>query len=52
MYHYIDHHLSRLTVTNKLKRSTQKLQAGHPQTLFYLTLLQMGFTARPLTRLS
>ena len=39
-----DDHSSRTPVTRGLQRPTRELRAGHPQTLPYLVLLQVGFS--------
>ncbi len=39
-----DDHSSRAPVTRGLQRPTRELRAGHPQTLPYLVLLQVGFS--------
>jgi hypothetical protein len=39
-----DDHSSRTSVARGLQRPTRELRAGHPQTLLYLVLLQVGFS--------
>jgi hypothetical protein len=39
-----DDHSSRTPVARGLQRPTRELRAGHPQTLPYLVLLQVGFS--------
>ena len=39
-----DDHSSRTPVTRGLQQPTRELRAGHPQTLPYLVLLQVGFS--------
>lgn len=40
-------HQSRPAVADRLKQSTRKFRASHPQTLSYLILLRIGFAKLP-----